>query len=460
MTRRSRESGKQAKPRRKAEMPRRATPPKAVPSRRSTTTTQETETKLARDRDEAREQQRATAEILRVIRNSPADVQPVFEMIVQNAVSLCGSLYANVFRFDGELLHFVAFNVGPSAAPRASVRIQKNRRHYMDLLKAKYPMRPDSSQVAGRVLLTKSVVRLEDALADPDYDQRYARAIGFRRLLGVPMLREGDPLGVIVAGWAEAGPVPKIQEELLKTFADQAVIAIENVRLFEAEQQRTRELSESLEQQTATADVLRIISSSPGELKPVFSAMLENAVRLCEAEFGHLFLYDGEAFHAAALHSASQAFVEVRRRPVVLRDLQHPDNPLARMARTKAVVHIADVRTEKSYVEREDAAFSEFVDLSGARADLLVPMLRENKLIGAFVIYRLEARPFIEKQIELVKSFAAQAVIAIENTRLLNELKQSLEQQTATADVLKVISSSPGELKPVFHSMLEKATRL
>src|SRR5262249_47820603 len=234
---------------------------------------------LTHERDEAREQQKATAEILRAIRTSPADVQPVFEMIVQNAVSLCGSLYANVFHFDGELLHFVAFHiVHPSPAPR-----WKSRRHYMDLLKAKFPMRPDSSQVAGRVLLTKSVVRLEDALTDPDYDQRLARAIGSRRLLGVPILRAGDPLGVIVAGWAEAGPVPKVQEELLKTFADQAVIAIENVRLFESEQARTRELSESLEQQTATSKVLEVISSSSGDLKSVFEAILENAVRLCGA---------------------------------------------------------------------------------------------------------------------------------------------------------------------------------
>jgi GAF domain-containing protein len=205
--------------------------------------------------------------------------------------------------------------------------------------------------------------------------------------------------------------------------------------------------------------VLRIISSSPGELKPVFNAMLENAVRLCEAEAGNLYLYDGEAFHAAALHSASQAYTETRRRrPLVLREL-HPDTPLARTAQTRAVVHTADVRTEKGYIER-DPRFSELVDLSGARTHLAVPMLKENELIGAIDTYRLEVRPFTDKQIALVQNFAAQAVIAIENTRLLNELKQSLEQQTATSEVLRVISSSQGELQPVFQAMLENATRI
>jgi two-component system, NtrC family, sensor kinase len=212
-------------------------------------------------------QQAATSEILRVISASPADVKPVFETIVRNAVSLCGSLFANVFRFDGELLHFVAgHNVGPS---------------YVELLRAKYPIRPDFSQVSGRVLLTKSLVRLEDVLADPDYDQRFPQAMGWRRMLGVPMLRQGDPLGAIVVGWAEPGPVPKAQEELLKQFADQAAIAIENVRLFDAEQRRTGELFEALERQTATSEVLQVISSSPGELEPVFKAMLANATKLC-----------------------------------------------------------------------------------------------------------------------------------------------------------------------------------
>src|SRR5262249_48606120 len=155
-----------------------------------------------------------------------------------------------------------------------------------------------------------------------------AQAVNYRSILAVPMLRDGDPIGAIAVPRAQVGSFPTSQIELLQTFARQAVIAIENTRLFEAEQKRSRELGESLEQQTATAEVLRVISSSPGDLKPVFNAMLESAVRLCEAEFGHLFLYDGEAFHAAALHSASQAFAEMRSRPVVLRDLQHQDNPL------------------------------------------------------------------------------------------------------------------------------------
>jgi len=307
MRRRSRASSKPAKARsRKAKT--------LKPVRHSTSSASGQKTEVARltcELNEAREQQKATAEILRVIRTSPADVQPVFETIVRNAVSLCSSLYANVFRFDGELLHFVAVH--------PSVRRLKNWRQYVDLLKAKYPIRPDASQVAGRVLLTKSVVRLEDAQTDPDYDQRLAKAIGFRRLLGVPMLRKGDLLGVIVAGWAEAGPVPKVQEELLKTFADQAAIAIENVRLFEAEQQRTRELSESLEQQTATSEVLRVISSSPGELEPVFQAMLANAVRICDAKFGNLLLCEADGFRRVAdliVASGTEKQLESHRREI------------------------------------------------------------------------------------------------------------------------------------------------
>jgi GAF domain-containing protein len=448
MRRRSRAGGEPVKTRRRKTVTlKRRNATKSVHGRSSSVAVfQEQLDRRTHELSEALEQQKATAEILRVIRTSPADVQPVFETIVRNAVSLCGSVYAHVFRFDGELLHLVAsHNVAPSPW-----------RHYADYLKAKYPMRPDSSQVSGRVLLKKSVVRLEDALADPDYDQRSAQG-GWRRVLGVPMLREGEPLGVIVVGWTEAGPVPKVQEELLKTFADQAVIAIENVRLFEAEQQRTRELSESLEQQTATADVLRVISSSPGELEPVFEAMLAKATHLCEAKFGALYLFEGGSFRVVAVHgSAPPSFVEARRQYPVLPAT--PGTSLGRVAATKQTVQIPDAQAEPAY--RITTAASVGLETGGLRTVLSVPMLKEGELVGTFNLFRQEVRPFTDKQIEVVTNFAAQAVIAIENARLLNELRQSLEQQTATSDVLRVISSSPGELELVFQTMLENATRL
>ena len=439
MRRRGKADGKTIKAQRRKTLTRRVAPEGiSSPSNRQ-------ETNIARELHEARDQQMATAEILRVIRTSPNDVQPVFETIVRNAVSLCGGLFANVFRFDGELLHYVAsHNVGPSNA---------------DMIRAKYPMRPDSSQVSGRVVLTKSVVWLEDALTDPDYDQRFPVAMGWRRLLGVPMLREGEPIGAIGVGWAEPGPASKVQEELLKTFADQAVIAIENTRLLNELRQRTDDLTESLEQQTATSEVLRVISSSPGELEPVFQAMLENARRICEAEFGVLYRCEGDALRAVAMHSAPQAFVEERRRNPLIRP--PPQTTLGRVMATKQPVQIADIVNEPHYFDAPSGYSAVLLTkLSGARTVLAVPMLKENELIGAIVIYRTEVRPFSDKQIELVQNFAAQAVIAIENTRLLSELRESLQQQTATADVLKVISSSPGELTPVFNAILQNAVRI
>src|SRR5262249_14276321 len=224
--------------------------------------------------------------------------------------------------------------------------------------------------------------------------------------------------------------------------------------------QRTDDLSESLDQQTATSEVLSIISRSPGDLEPVFETMLENATRLCDAKFGNLFLREGNAFRAVVMHGPPSSYLELRQRePLVdLRD-HHPQVPLARVARTRELLHILDLREEQAYLER-DPRIVAMAESAGARTLLGVPMLKEGELIGAFFIYRSEVRPFTDKQIELVKNFAAQAVIAIENTRLLNELRESLQQQTATSEVLGVISRSPGELEPVFNEMLKNAVRI
>src|SRR5262245_49563557 len=228
-------------------------------------------------------------------------------------------------------------------------------------------------------------------------------------------------------------------------------------------EERTRELaearghlSEALERQAATDEVLRVISSSPGELEPVFEAMLANATRLCEAKFGNLYLHERGALRVVASHNVPQAFAEARRRG--------PFPPaaggtLAEAIRTKQTVHTADLAATRPYAERNPPAV-DAVELGGVRTTVAVPMLKDNELIGVIAIFRQEVRPFTDKQIELVANFAAQAVIAIENTRLLNELRESPHQHTATSDVLRVISSSPGELEPVFQAMLANATRL
>src|SRR5215471_10904570 len=378
-----------------------------------------------RDLSEALQQQTATADVLKVISRSTFDLQTVLDTLVESAARLCSADMANLLRPKGGALQLAA-TYGHSS----------QYREYME----SHAIPVGRGSVGGRTVLEGKTIQIPDVLADREYElTESAKIAGFRTTLGVPLLREGTPIGVITLQHRTVRPFTDKQIELVTTFADQAVIAIENARLFDEVQARTRALSESLEQQTATSEVLKVISSSPGELEPVFNAMLANATRICDAAFGNLFLREGpNMFRAVATHNKRSYDDYLRPNSVVdLRD--NPGVPLDRVAKTKQVVHIPDLRTDQSYLGKNHF-FVPLVEVVGARTFVSVPMLNEDQLIGAINMYRQEVRPFTDKQIELVKNFAAQAVIAIENTRLLNELRESLQQQTATADVLKVIS--------------------
>ena len=289
------------------------------------------------------------------------------------------------------------------------------------------------------------------------------------------MLKENKLVGAFIVYRQEVRPFTDKQIELVKNFAAQAVIAIENARLLNELRQRTddltgrtADLTEALEQQTATSEVLRVISSSAGDLNPVFDVVLTNATQICEAIYGGLFLAEGEAFRTVALHNVPPAFAEARRREPLIH--ARPGTIFGRVAATKELVQIADVHSEPASLSDPRA----MIHLAAVRTLLIVPMIKDDELVGAIGIFRQEVRPFTDKQVELLKNFAAQAVIAIENARLLNELRQrttdltertadlteALEQQTATSEVLQVISSSPGDLQPVLDALLETAAKL
>ncbi|MCA1383615.1 MULTISPECIES: GAF domain-containing protein [unclassified Bradyrhizobium] len=390
------------------------------------------------DLRESLQQQTATADVLKVISRSAFDLQTVLDTLTESAASLCGADMAAILRqdADGSFYHATRYNFSPEwAKVSAGVRLNAGR-----------------GSLVGRVLLCGKAVQIPDVLVDPDYAYpEQQRAGGYRTLLGVPLLRSGEVIGVLFLGRKTANSFTDKQIDLVSTFADQAVIAIENVRLFDEVQAKTRDLAESLQQQTATADVLKVISRSTFDLQTVLDTLVDSAARLCEAEMAFIMRREGDEYQAGAAVGFSEDYIAFLR--------AHPIAPGRGTVTGRAVlerrpVQILDVAADPEY------GLEASITIAGQRTALGVPLLRENEPIGAIVVARKRVQPFTEKQIELVATFADQAVIAIGNVRLFEQLNESLARQTATSEVLEIISASSGALAPVFHKMLENATRI
>jgi two-component system, NtrC family, sensor kinase len=395
---------------------------------------------------EALEREQATGAILRVIASSPTDVQPVFDTIVQSAQRLCDGLYSGVYRFDGELVHLAAQN--------------HDRQDVVVAWAQRYPCPPDPGSAVGRSILERSVqhvIDVQNDLRQSEDSRALSRFLGYRSYLVVPMLRESQPIGAIRVARADARAFTDREIALLRTFADQAVIAIENVRLFTELEARNRQLTESLEQQTATSEVLQVISRSAFDLQPVLDTLIEHATRLCAAERGAIMLREGNAYRGAAFCNVTPDHIDFLK--------THPVTPgrhtiTARAALERRTIHVADLQADPEYTYA-------LRDVQPIRTALGVPMLRDDDPIGIIILYKLKVQPFTDRQIELIKTFADQAVIAIENGRLFTELQarnreltEALEQQTATSEVLQVISRSTFDLQSVLDTLIESATRL
>ena len=363
----------------------------------------------------------------------------MFQTMLENATHICEARFGNLVLYENENDAFRMAAMHGAPPEFAEKRGREPIIHPS-------PKSPLFRVAKTRQLLHIIDLRIDEAYVDGDLPTRaFVELAGTRTIVVVPMLKDDKLIGAIGIYRQEVRPFTDKQIELLKNFAAQAVIAIENTRLLNELRQRTDDLTESLEQQTATSEVLRVISSSPGDLELVFNAMLGNATRICEAKFGVLFLYEGDAFRVMALHGAPPAYAEERRRDPRI-GIPH-GTALARIVETRQTVQIADIQSEPAY-SNDPQRRAGIIGSAGARTLIMVPMLKDEELIGAIAIFRQEVRPFTDKQIGLVTNFAAQAVIAIENTRLLNELRESLQQQTATADVLKVISTSTSDVVP------------
>ncbi|MEJ2376655.1 MAG: GAF domain-containing protein [Pseudolabrys sp.] len=458
---RSSTGGKPLKAGRKATAPKRPNGPKPARPHKSPAAGEKAEVaRLRRELNEAQEQQAATSEVLRVISSSSGDLEPVFRTMLVNALRICRAKFGFLRLFDGK-----EFRLGAAVGmPRT-----------YDPLLILRDLDPEDPLV--RVTRTRKPVHIRDTRTERIYTKkeasftRFIDRAGARSLLVVPMVRGDDVAGTFAIYRQEARAFTDKQIALVTNFAAQAVIAIENTRLLNELHQRTDDLTESLDQQTATSEVLRVISSSPGELGSVFEAMLETATRICEAKFGNMYLRKGDVFHLDAAHNTPPAFIEERTR-TALRTTEE-NGTLGRMMRTINVVHVTDLTSEEFYLSGNPLAVAA-AELGGVRTYVFVPLIKEAEVVGYFSIFRQEVKPFTAKQIELLKNFAAQAVIAIENTRLLNELRQrtnelgqrtddlteALEQQTAISEILRVISSSPSEVQPVLDSVAEHAARI
>jgi GAF domain-containing protein len=401
--------------------------------------------RLFNETREALERQTATSDILKVIASSPSDVQPVFDVIVERAVQLCGARIGRVYRYDGELIHLVGGH-GLSVPGREGAQ-------------RPFPRPASDDTIVGRVMLSRRPNILADLNEDdsvPPLSREMITAIGARSQVTMPMLLKGEPIGAITLSWAEPRGYTDQQIALLQTFADQAVIAIENARLFNEVQQRTNDLSEALTYQTGSAKILSVIASSPTDVEPVLKAIVESACELCEAYDAILSLKDGEELQLSAHHG-----------PIPMNRQRWPADRMSVSGRAVAdrqPVHVKDVLAEEG---NEFAIARDMSIADGCHTLLSAPLLREGEPIGAITLRRADVHPFTDKQIALLQTFADQAVIAIGNVRLFEEvqaktrdLSEALEYQTATGDVLNVISRSPNNLQPVMDTIVETAQRL